>query len=131
MRQCEMLIQPYVEGMPASVVFFAGPQQAIALPPACQNLSADGRFRYGGGRLPLGADLANRAVRLARQAIDAVSGLQGYVGVDLVLGSEADGSRDWLIEINPRPTTSYVGLRALARLNLARALVSVAEELTL
>src|SRR5205823_2257857 len=119
--------QPYVEGMPASVVFFVGPQEAIALPPASQKLSVDGRFRYRGGRLPLGAYLANRAVLLARQAIEAVSGLQGYVGVDLVLGSEAVGSRDWLIEINPRPTTSYVGLRALARLNLAQALVSVVE----
>ena len=48
-------------------------------------------------------------------------GLQGYVGVDVVLG---DDRRDWAIEINPRLTTSYVGLRALARFNLAEAMLA-------
>ena len=45
-------------------------------------------------------------------------GLQGYVGVDLVLGEETC----WLIEINPRPTTSYVGLRRVIDLNMAAAI---------
>jgi tyramine---L-glutamate ligase len=40
------------------------------------------------------------------------------VGVDVVLGEEDI----WLIEINPRPTTSYVGLRRLTDLNLAAAI---------
>jgi hypothetical protein len=43
--------------------------------------------------------------------------------VDLVLGDAADGSRDFAIEINPRLTTSYLGLRALARGSLAAALL--------
>ena len=34
-------------------------------------------------------------------------------------------SGDRVIEINPRLTTSYVGLRALARFNLAEALLAV------
>ena len=50
----------------------------------------------------------------------------GYLGVDLVLGEAADGSDDVVIEINPRLTTSYVGLRALARENLAAAMLDVA-----
>ena len=45
-------------------------------------------------------------------------GLQGYVGVDVVLGEETS----WLIEINPRPTTSYVGLRRVIDLNMAEAI---------
>jgi hypothetical protein len=40
--------------------------------------------------------------------------LTGYVGVDVILGVESDQ----VIEINPRLTTSYVGLRALAADNL-------------
>ena len=36
-----------------------------------------------------------------------------------------DGSGDYVIEINPRLTTSYVGLRALARTNLAAAMLAV------
>jgi predicted ATP-grasp superfamily ATP-dependent carboligase len=43
----------------------------------------------------------------------------------MVLGSCADGRDDWVIEINPRLTTSYVGLRHLARFNLAEALLAV------
>jgi predicted ATP-grasp superfamily ATP-dependent carboligase len=44
------------------------------------------------------------------------------VGVDLVLGRDPRGSEDVVIEVNPRLTTSYVGLRAAARSNLAEAM---------
>jgi predicted ATP-grasp superfamily ATP-dependent carboligase len=76
--------------------------------------------------LPLHADLAHRAVAVARSGIDALPDLGGYVGADVVLGEANDGSTDWLIEINPRLTTSYLGLRALAEGNLAQLLVRVA-----
>jgi predicted ATP-grasp superfamily ATP-dependent carboligase len=49
------------------------------------------------------------------------------VGVDLVLGDAADGSRDFAIEINPRLTTSYVGLRALCETNLAEMMVKMSD----
>jgi predicted ATP-grasp superfamily ATP-dependent carboligase len=58
-------------------------------------------------------------------AVRAVPGLLGYVGVDVVLGEAADGGGDAVIEINPRLTTSYVGLRRLARFNLAEAVLAV------
>jgi len=93
-------------------------QLVIAIPPACDY---DGRFQYLGGRLPIAPDLAARAVRIATAAVRCVPGLLGYVGVDVVLG---DDSRDWAIEINPRLTTSYVGLRALAKFNLAAAMLA-------
>lgn len=126
-RECPAIafvLEPFVPGQPASVAFLIGPQATIALPPATQRLSSDGRFRYLGGQLPLPAPLAERAAHLARRAIEAVPGLAGYVGVDLVLGETAEG--DAAIEINPRLTTSYLGLRALCRGNLAHALVAVA-----
>ena len=43
-----------------------------------------------------------------------------------MLGDAADGSRDYAIEINPRLTTSYVGLRALAEFNIAEAMLRAA-----
>jgi predicted ATP-grasp superfamily ATP-dependent carboligase len=46
--------------------------------------------------------------------------------VDLVLGEAADGSQDQVIEMNPRLTTSYVGLRHLTATNLAEALLRLA-----
>jgi predicted ATP-grasp superfamily ATP-dependent carboligase len=121
----EALVQPFVAGRAASVAFLIGPRSQVALLPVEQHLSEDGRFHYQGGTGPLPADLCERCVRLAQRAIDAVPGLRGYVGVDVVLGDAVDGSRDWVIEINPRLTTSYVGLRALAQTNLAEVLLQV------
>src|SRR5205085_5922811 len=86
----------------------------------------DGRFHYQGGQLPIRIDLEDRAIRLGRQSVDCVPGLAGYIGVDLILGDAPDGSQDYAIEINPRLTTSYVGLRALADFNLAQAMIRVA-----
>lgn len=114
------LVQEYSPGQPASVVFLIGPKQTIPLLPTFQHLCEDGRFRYRGGELPIPAALAERAVALGLRAVEAVAGLSGYVGVDLVLGE-----RDVAIEINPRLTTSYVGLRALAETNLAAAMLEV------
>jgi predicted ATP-grasp superfamily ATP-dependent carboligase len=117
-----MLAQAHVPGLAASVAFLIGPSQTVPLVPCEQLLSADGRFTYRGGRLPLPADLAARATRIATAAVSCVGGLLGYVGVDVVL---APDGRDWAIEINPRLTTSYVGLRRLARFNLAAAMLAV------
>ncbi len=121
----EAIVQPFVPGRAVSVALLVGPRQVVPLLPAAQDLSTEGRFRYRGGRLPLPEELAARAARLAGRAVRAVPGLRGYVGVDLVLGAAADGSQDWVIEINPRLTTSYVGLRALAESNLADSLLRV------
>jgi len=121
----EAIVQPFVPGLPASVALLIGPRQVVPLLPGAQHLSADGRFRYQGGSMPLPAELAGRAIGLGHRAVAAVPELRGYVGVDLVLGGAADGSGDRVLEINPRLTTSYLGLRALARTNLALALLRV------
>jgi predicted ATP-grasp superfamily ATP-dependent carboligase len=117
----EMILQPFVPGQPASVAFLVGPRQWTPLAPASQEFSEDGRFHYRGGVIPLPVDLAKRAIHLARAAVTAVPGLKGYVGVDVVLGPE-----DYVIEINPRLTTSYIGLRALADANPAELMLRVA-----
>jgi predicted ATP-grasp superfamily ATP-dependent carboligase len=121
----DLVLQPFVPGQPASVAFLIGPTRCLPLLPATQVLSQDGRFRYQGGEAPLPPGLARRAVELGRRAVALVSGLRGYVGVDLVLGAADDGSQDQVLEINPRLTTSYVGLRALAVQNLAEMMCRV------
>jgi predicted ATP-grasp superfamily ATP-dependent carboligase len=117
-----LLAQPFIAGVAASIAFLVGKVQTLPLLPAAQHLSDDGRFRYLGGAIPLDPALAKRALALGWQAIAAVDGLRGYVGVDLVL-SEAG---DFAIEINPRLTTSYIGLRTLCENNLAHAMLRVA-----
>jgi predicted ATP-grasp superfamily ATP-dependent carboligase len=115
----DFVVQSYCVGQPVSVTLLIGTIQTIVTPGATQQLSDDGRFRYLGGRTPLPARLRARAIALARRAAECVPGLKGYVGVDLILDEVDDGKNDIAVEINPRLTTSYIGLRKLTRTNLA------------
>lgn len=119
-------LEPYLPGLAASVAFLCGADGRVPLVPCQQRISEDGRLRYHGGRLPLAAGLAERAIALADRALAALPQTQGYVGVDLVLGRDPAGSEDAVIEVNPRLTTSYIGLRAAAKSNLAEAMLQIA-----
>lgn len=117
-----MIRQCHVPGVPVSVSFLVHDGVVRALPAGRQVIQRRGNdLTYRGGRLPLEPADSQRATALARRAVGAVAGLQGFVGVDLVLADEPDGDR--VIEINPRLTVSYIGLRALCRTNLAAAIV--------
>jgi predicted ATP-grasp superfamily ATP-dependent carboligase len=120
----ELIRQKYVVGQPASVALIVGQHQTVALLPASQTLSRDDRLQYLGGTLPLPPEFAKRAVAIALQTVAGIDGLRGYVGVDLVLGDNGD----YAIEINPRLTTSYLGLRQLCRGNLAELILRCARD---
>jgi predicted ATP-grasp superfamily ATP-dependent carboligase len=119
-------LEQFVPGMASSIAFLCGPAGTVALPACRQVLSDDGRFRYLGGETPLAPELHRRAARIAQRALDVLPPAIGYVGFDLVLGADGDGSRDFVIEVNPRLTTSYVGLRAATRVNLAARMMQTA-----
>lgn len=121
------IIQPFMPGTPASVSCIGHKDGVLALPAASQRLSNDGRFRYAGGELPLGPALQQRAQNLAQRAVSTIDGVCGFVGVDLILGPADDGREDYVIEINPRITTSYLGLRALCRQNLMKVILAACE----
>lgn len=117
-------LETFCPGVAASVSLLAGPAGLVALPACQQVLSTDWRFAYQGGRLPISPDLAARAQSLALAAARSLPAPHGYLGIDLALGEAASGEQDYVIEINPRLTTSYVGLRRLARENLAGAMIA-------
>jgi tyramine---L-glutamate ligase len=119
-------LERFMPGMAASVATLCGPSGHLVLAPCKQRISDDGRLRYVGGELPLAHGMAERAQSLAAKSIAALPTTVGYVGIDLVLGPEPDGSEDFVLEVNPRLTTSYIGLRASARSNLAEAMLHVA-----
>jgi predicted ATP-grasp superfamily ATP-dependent carboligase len=60
-------------------------------------------------------------IELAGAIARALPGLWGYVGIDLV----KTPSCVWVADINPRLTTSYVGLRKLAPVNLADSVLKL------
>jgi tyramine---L-glutamate ligase len=105
----DLVIQPFCTGTAMSASYLVGSdEQARLLAVGWQHVEVrEGRFVYLGGQLPgptplgLGAPL---------QAVQAVRGLRGFVGVDFL--QRGDG-QPVVIEINPRPTTSYIGLRRL------------------
>lgn len=120
-------LERYMPGVAASVaVIGVAGGEALALPPCRQRLSVDGKLSYLGGSTPLACGLAERATSLALRAISALPPLVGWAGVDLVLGDDPDGSLDVVIEVNPRLTTSYVGLRRVVRGGLVAVIIAAA-----
>jgi predicted ATP-grasp superfamily ATP-dependent carboligase len=119
-------LEEYCGGTAASVACLCGGDQIVPLVPCLQTLAGGGDFSYLGGSLPVDRNLARRAQALALRAVGTLPRPLGYLGVDLILGDDPAGGGDVVVEINPRLTTSYVGLRALARFNLAEAMVRVA-----
>ena len=126
-RRGTMRLEEYQRGIAASVALLCGPRGVVPLVPCRQRLSDDGRFTYLGGSLPLPPALAERATRLGLAAVRTLPQPLGYVGVDLVLGEDPAGGQDSVIEVNPRITTSYVGLRAATSENLATSMIAVAQ----
>jgi tyramine---L-glutamate ligase len=126
----EELVQEWVPGVVASVGVMVDARGGVhALLPGEQRMAADGSFAYLGGRLPLAEPYGSRLKTLGKKAVECVNALLGgrgartppllgYVGVDAVMGEAADGSGDVVLEINPRVTTSYIGLRRATASNL-------------
>ena len=125
--ESEMRLERYCVGTPVSVSFLCGPSGCIALAPCLQRLDEQRGFQYLGGELPVDTAVAQRAISLATLVVQNLPQSFGYMGVDLVTGSSVDGTSDVVIEVNPRLTTSYVGLRAASLVNLAQAMIDVAE----
>jgi len=124
-REPLAIAQEFIHGIDASVNLIGTGGVAIPLtlnrqfirisPPSFES-------SYVGGLVPLEHDLADQAFEAAIRAVEAIPGLIGYVGVDMVLAEEGP----YILEINPRLTTSYIGARRVLKLNLAQAIVQAA-----
>jgi predicted ATP-grasp superfamily ATP-dependent carboligase len=111
----EILLQRFVIGNHVSVSLLASRKGVLPLSLNGQRIEPGRPFHYLGGTVPYSHPEAQQALELAQAAARLLPGLRGYFGVDLVLGPEGA----YLIEINPRITTSYVGLRRVLQANLA------------
>jgi predicted ATP-grasp superfamily ATP-dependent carboligase len=122
-RSHTLLCQRYVRGVNASVSLLADGARAVALAVNRQSISGAQRlsvgaaqpFAYNGGKTPLDHPLAARAVDQALRTCEALPGLRGFVGIDMVLTA----SEAVVIEVNPRLTTAYLGVRAALGCNVA------------
>jgi predicted ATP-grasp superfamily ATP-dependent carboligase len=119
------LLQPLVPGVAHSASFLVGRDgRAHLIAAGRQHVEIrEDRFFYRGGTVPV---TPRGVAEGPRRAVEAVAGLRGFVGVDY-LWDEAAG-RVTVLEINPRPTTSYVGLAHwLSPGTIARAWLQVIE----
>jgi len=122
------VLQRYVPGVPMSASFLVGEGgRAWLIGMGIQRMEIrDGRFVYRGGTLPA---YRHRALPQIQPAVQAVAGLRGFAGIDFIW--DAEGSHATMLEINPRPTTSCVGLcRLLPPGHLARAWLDACEPST-
>lgn len=117
------LVQAFIPGTPASAAAIVNGNEMVVLPAVSQDISLD-PCCYRGGAGPLCDDLQRRAAALVQCALGAMPpGLRGFIGLDLILGDDSGG--DVVVEVNPRLTTSYVGLRHIVDGNLAARLLGL------
>jgi predicted ATP-grasp superfamily ATP-dependent carboligase len=116
------IIQKLIKGIAASVSLISTGEKVLPLtlnkqivtlaPP---NLDSS----YNGGIVPFHHSLEKEALRAAQIAVESLKGLKGYIGVDMVLTYNGPV----IMEINPRLTTSYIGLRKVVNFNPAKAII--------
>ncbi len=108
--------QPYVAGVAASLCMLARGGEAALLSVNRQRIAVMDDALVLLGCVVSGIDGAHGGYRrLASDVAAALPGLHGFLGVDLIV---AAGSPQ-VLEVNPRLTTSYVGLRESIGVNPA------------
>lgn len=113
------LLEEFVEGVPTSVSLISNGETALPLSLNFQLMRMKPpveESKYEGGYVPLRHKLKDSAFEAAKTLAENIEGLQGYVGVDLILSED----EVTILEVNPRLTTSYLGLRRVLRQNAAK-----------
>jgi predicted ATP-grasp superfamily ATP-dependent carboligase len=116
-----LVIQPYHVGIPISIsALISRENHSMTFMPACsQSIRFKGnQLEYDGGTCPLEHHLQQRAINLSIKAISGIAGLSGWIGIDMIIGNNLEDSQDVVVEINPRLTTSYIGIRHIVKDNL-------------
>jgi predicted ATP-grasp superfamily ATP-dependent carboligase len=110
------VLQPYIPGEPLSLSVLARDGRALLLSVNRQRIAVHaGSFLYRGSVVNALPDTGGRFRKLAQDIVAAIPGLWGYFGVDLILAA----SGPVVVDVNPRLTTSYAGLRPALGVNAA------------
>jgi len=121
-RYLNYLAQPYQQGIAASFSMLCRNGKAWLLSCNQQHIECDGnQFKLAGisvnAMLPYWQRFETIARKIARMLPDAL----GYIGVDVIV--EPETNKIYVLEINPRLTTSYVGLHQALNVNPARLIL--------
>ncbi len=117
------IAQELVQGVAASVSLISNGTEAqpITLNKQDISLKTPGQLSsYNGGATPFRHKQIQAAFAAAKNLVESIQGLRGYIGVDFVLTE----SEPVIMEINPRLTTSYVGMNEILPTNIMQMIVN-------
>ncbi len=101
----------------ACLYFTGEPPVALALNRQYIEIDPDGKFHYRGGETPASHPREHEIKETAIHAVKTL-GCQGYAGVDVVVAD-----RVYVVDVNPRITTSIVGITACMNEEIADLLI--------
>lgn len=116
------VVQPFVTGAPLSLSALFDRGQARLLCCNRQHVRRDkGRFALEACTVGVLSQHQPRFERLVQSIAAAIPELRGYAGIDFI----HNGAHDIVLEINPRLTTSYAGLRPALGINVAQWVIDL------
>ncbi len=119
------LVQELIIGAAASVSLLSTGKDAVAISLNRQEVTLEmpeTPSSYSGGWVPFDHPIQAEAFELAEKLVKFFPDLRGYLGVDFVLTE----NEAVIVEVNPRLTTSYIGLRQVVNFNPAQAILNAA-----
>lgn len=116
-KQQEYLIQPYIQGtvLSLSALFYQGESAFICCNQQQLSLK-DNKFQLLGCTVNIKQEKSLEYQKLCSKIAKSIPGLWGYIGIDLI---ETEQGEVLILEINPRLTTSYVGIKEATGINVA------------
>lgn len=106
LRDENFLLQEFIEGIHGSLSFVCGETPfLVSANRQIININEKGFFEYSGGETPWDHPQIPLVLEKGLKFLENSPGAQGWIGIDFVLNS----SNHWLIECNPRVTSSIVG----------------------
>jgi predicted ATP-grasp superfamily ATP-dependent carboligase len=125
-----VLVQEYIEGEDVSVSLISDGNKAIPISLNKQYIELnDDDAVYLGGKLPYESKFKEELFDISKKAVEAIDGIKGFVGVDLIINAdEKDVYSVYLLEINSRFTTPFVGLRKVSNFNICKTIVDLIDE---
>lgn len=112
------ILQPYIQGKNASLSLLCWGGECRILSANIQNIKVIDDCLELEGCMVNALD-RDAFVQFSDEIIQSLPELRGYVGVDIVITED----EILLVEINPRLTTSYAGLRSACGLNVAELIL--------
>jgi len=105
----------------ACLYFTGNPPLVLAVNRQHIGHAADGAIQYLGGETPVHPEREAEIIEVAKKTIIVLGG-QGYCGVDVVVADKV-----YVVDVNPRITTSLVGIAACMKEEIANILVDASK----